>query len=623
MYKAIEQVEAEVWVVDNASSDGSVEYLQSKFPHVYFIKNLKNVGFAKANNQALLHCTGDYILFLNPDTILSENCLTQSILFIVQNSLAGALGIRMIDGSGAFLPESKRSFPSPVTAFYKLAGLSRLFPKSKIFSKYSLAYLDEYKNHEVDVLSGAFMLVKRELVVSLKGFDESFFMYGEDIDLSYRLQKAGYKNYYFSGSSIIHFKGESTRKGSLNYVKMFYLAMSIFVKKHYTGNSANIFSFFIQTAIWLRACLSAMLRFGLKIGLPLVDAVNIFIAFKITISLWIIVMRHSRHFNEHIVDVALPCFTIIFLTAAALAGIYDNKYKPLKAFYAALTSIIVMLAVYSLLPEQYRFSRGVILIGGAIALLFITVFRWLLLKLKIVHYEDESKKEYQTIVVGTNEEYAGVKKLFTVAGLQERIMGQISADGTKENNLGTVSDLENIAESINIGEIIFCQGFLSYSLIIGIIQNLPKNISLRFHAKGTESIVGSDSKDTSGESVSAQENFQIAQPYQKRMKRIADISVSLFLFVTFPVHLLLIGYKSLSNALIVLIGRKTWIGYSRNYANLPPLRNGVLSILPSVKFLPENEKKLFQIEYWYARNYDWKQDLKIIVKNYRRLAQTV
>ncbi|MBA2761049.1 MAG: glycosyltransferase family 2 protein, partial [Segetibacter sp.] len=270
--KAITQLEAEVWIVDNASTDGSIEYLQNKFSFVKYISNTQNGGFAKANNQALEKATGEYILFLNPDTLLAEDCLSKCLSFMDKNAKAGALGIRMVDGSGKFLPESKRAFPHPLTSFIKLVGLGTLFPKSKIFSRYSLGYLDEFKNHEVDVLAGAFLLSKRELLLQLNGFDDNFFMYGEDIDLSFRIQKAGYKNFYFSESSIIHFKGESTRKGSLNYVKIFYQAMILFVKKHYAGSKASVFRLFIQMAIWVRAIFSASSKFISKIGLPLFDA---------------------------------------------------------------------------------------------------------------------------------------------------------------------------------------------------------------------------------------------------------------------------------------------------------------------------------------------------------------
>ena len=260
--KAVEQIDAEIWVVDNRSTDGSVEYLRPLFPGVSFLENQKNAGFSAANNQALQLCSGSYILFLNPDTLIPEDCLTNCIQFMKAHSMAGALGIRMLDGSGKFLPESKRAFPSPIRAFYKLIGFSALFPKSSRFNRYSLGHLNSFENHEVDVLAGAFMMIPKSVLELTGGFDERFFMYGEDIDLSYRIQKAGFTNYYFSGSSIIHFKGESTRKGSLNYVILFYNAMLLFVQKNYRGSKAGFFGFFIQAAIILRGLFSAFYKIG-------------------------------------------------------------------------------------------------------------------------------------------------------------------------------------------------------------------------------------------------------------------------------------------------------------------------------------------------------------------------
>jgi GT2 family glycosyltransferase len=182
--KAIEGIQAEVFVVDNASSDGSREYLEPKFTNIHFEWNKENVGFGKACNQALKQAKGDHVLFLNPDTVVPEDCFTACFNFFQQTPDAGAIGIRMLDGSGKFLPESKRSFPSPITSFYKLSGLSSIFPRSKTFGRYHLGYLDQHKNHEVDVLAGAFMMIRRDVVNQTGGFDESFFMYGEDVDLS-------------------------------------------------------------------------------------------------------------------------------------------------------------------------------------------------------------------------------------------------------------------------------------------------------------------------------------------------------------------------------------------------------------------------------------------------------
>jgi GT2 family glycosyltransferase len=255
---ALTDIDAEVLVIDNCSADGSIAYLQPHFPWVSFIQNSANEGFAKANNKALQLARSEYILFLNPDIILAEDTLQQCIDFFSKHTEAGAVGVRMIDGTGTFLPESKRAFPSPMVSFYKLTGLSAIFPTSGVFNKYALGFLSEKEVHEVDVLSGAFMMVRKNILDTIGAFDEQFFMYAEDIDLSYRIQKEGFKNYYLGNLSIIHFKGESTQKGSLNYVRMFYEAMRLFVKKHYSGAGAWFISQGLHAGIMLRQMVAAL-----------------------------------------------------------------------------------------------------------------------------------------------------------------------------------------------------------------------------------------------------------------------------------------------------------------------------------------------------------------------------
>lgn len=246
----------EIFVVDNLSSDGSLTYIKSRFPQVNFIANTDNVGFAKANNQAIKKAQGEYVLLLNPDTVLGENVLQNVCDFLDKNHQAGAAGVKMIDGSGRFLPESKRGFPTPWNSFCKMTGLSKLFPKSTLFSRYRLLYLDENETHQVDVLSGAFFCTRKTIMSAIGGLDETFFMYGEDIDLSFRIEKAGYKNYYLP-EKIIHYKGESTDKNQLKYVKRFYGAMTIFFKKHYPHYSI-FFRFFIVLAIQFLTLSSAI-----------------------------------------------------------------------------------------------------------------------------------------------------------------------------------------------------------------------------------------------------------------------------------------------------------------------------------------------------------------------------
>jgi GT2 family glycosyltransferase len=248
--KAIAGINTEIIVVDNNSTDGSKEYLPLKCINAKFIFNDANLGFAKACNQGFKISAGNYVLFLNPDTILTETCLKDCISFFESHPDAGAVGVRMLDEKGNMLKESKRGLPSPSASFYKLFGLTAMFPGSKTFGKYYQGHLPENENNPVDVLSGAFMIVKREVFEKVNGFDESFFMYGEDIDLSLRITQQGYKNYYLGEISVTHLKGGSTTY-NYKYIRDFYGAMNLFVKKHY-NDKPTLYRSFLHAGIGLR-----------------------------------------------------------------------------------------------------------------------------------------------------------------------------------------------------------------------------------------------------------------------------------------------------------------------------------------------------------------------------------
>lgn len=256
--KASENLDCEIFVVDNKSTDGSCSMVEAEFPEVKLIKNPVNRGYSSANNQALKTASGRYVLLLNPDTIVQENTFRSCISFMDSHPDAGATGVRMINGKGKFLPESKRALPTPGTAFFKMSGLSYLFPKSRLFNRYNLGHLDSMQISKADVISGAFMFLRAEAVAKTGLLDEEFFMYGEDIDYSYRLLKAGYNNYYFPDAEIIHFKGESTKKENIKAVVNFYKAMAIYVRKHYTSGNMKVSALFIQIAIFLGGTLSML-----------------------------------------------------------------------------------------------------------------------------------------------------------------------------------------------------------------------------------------------------------------------------------------------------------------------------------------------------------------------------
>jgi N-acetylglucosaminyl-diphospho-decaprenol L-rhamnosyltransferase len=266
--KALQGLDAEILVADNHSGDESLAYLVPRFPGIRFIANTANIGFARANNQALELAKGKYILFLNPDTILPEDFINRCLSFLegqTRQEQVGAVGFRMVDGSGRFLKESRRGFPTPWVAFCKLTGLTALFPHTKAFAGYYLGQIPPTVTHRSPILSGACMWVSRSVLQEVGSFDEQFFMYAEDIDLSHRIEKAGYHNYYLADTTIVHFKGESTKKDA-RYTRLFYKAMSQFRRKYSRGGLSGMFNGLVEIAIWARMGVSAISAFGRSIG---------------------------------------------------------------------------------------------------------------------------------------------------------------------------------------------------------------------------------------------------------------------------------------------------------------------------------------------------------------------
>ncbi len=620
--KAVENINAEIIVADNNSTDDSKNFLEGRFCGVKFIWNTTNIGFAKANNAALKIARGEFILFLNPDTIVPEDCFLKCISFFKSQPGAGALGIHMIDGSGKFLKESKRSFPSPFISLYKFSGLASLFPKTKPFAKYHLGYLNENENHEVDVLAGAFLMSKKQIIDELGGFDESYFMYGEDVDLSYKIQKAGFKNFYFADSTIIHFKGESTKKGSLNYVRMFYKAMSIFVNKHYASGKVGVFNFIIQCAILTRAFFSATGRFIQWIGMPVIDAGTILLSFWFTKFIWNAYVRKQVSYSLNLLIVAFIIFTLIYLVASYFSGLYDKGYRQSKLNRSAIAAIVVLLAGYSLLPESLRFSRGILVFGSLVAYALITLMRHLLVSFKVLESYDEDEQN-KTIIAGSDAEYSSVLKLMQSAGIKERLLGRVKVNGENNNtSIGTVPQLKSLFKIYPVKEIILCEGTLSFKQIIELVKTIPRNIRIKFHALNSESIIGSDSKNIAGNYVTMHSYLKLGTEVGKRNKHLADMIVSIILIVTFPLHLVLQKKpgRFFKNVLEVLLRNKTWVGYATFSKDLPSLKPGVLSVTSVPSFMNKMpDDSLILADNWYARHYTVWHDLQLVWKSYKLL----
>jgi hypothetical protein len=475
----------------------------------------------------------------------------------------------------------------------------------------------------VDVLAGAFMLVKKEVLDKVGSFDETFFMYGEDVDLSYRIQKAGYKNYYFAGSSIIHFKGESTRKGSMNYVRMFYNAMSIFVRKHYGGSRASLFNFLIHVAIWFRAALTAIGNFIRRIGLPVIDAGLILLSFWALKKIWSGYVRTDIQYENKLLWIAFPAYTVFYLITAYFAGLYDRWYKRSELVRSTLIATIVLLAAYSLLPEQYRFSRGIILFGSLLAFVLISILRWVLIQTGVLNSNKEKEEKANIIIAGSEEEYKQAMQLLNEAGMKQKVLGRVAVKENDTSGIGYWEKIKSIALSVPFREIIYCQGSLSFEDIIQSIQKLPHGIAVKIHAAQSTSMVGSDSKDTSGEALSKENGYKLSDPYNRRLKRLIDVSVSLFAIITFPFQLFIVKkpIAFFANCFSVLLANKTWVGYAAEEKNLPKLYDAVIAcngVSASIKQQLPTES-LQMMDYWYARDYEPGSDLKLLWRMYRQL----
>lgn len=271
LQRALRGIDGEVIVVDNHSRDNSVALVHQAHPEVKVIENLHNLGFSKANNIALRQAKGEYALLLNPDTIVADNTICDCIAFLDLHPDAGAAGVMMLNADGTVAPESRRGVPTPLTSFYKLSGLCRMFPRSPRFGRYYLGHLPWHTPQQIDIVSGAFCMLRRSVLDKVGLLDEDYFMYGEDIDLSYRILKQGATNWYLP-YPILHYKGESTQKSSFRYVHVFYQAMLIFFRKHFS-HLGLLVTLPIKTAIWFKAlvALVAMLTNRMRRSLGFVD----------------------------------------------------------------------------------------------------------------------------------------------------------------------------------------------------------------------------------------------------------------------------------------------------------------------------------------------------------------
>jgi GT2 family glycosyltransferase len=618
----------EVFLVDNHSEDGTVEMVAEQFPWVKQIANQENLGFSKANNEALRISNGQYALLLNPDTLVERTTFLKTVEFMDNHQECGGLGVKMLDGKGHFLPESKRGLPTPEVAFYKIFGLSALFKKSKRFGKYHLTYLDKNHTHEVDILSGAFMLMRKDALDKVGLLDEDYFMYGEDIDLSYRLILGGYKNYYFADTRIIHYKGESTKKSSVNYVFVFYKAMIIFAKKHFSQSHAGLFSLLIHAAVWLRAVMALARRLAWKAALPLFDFILLYSGLFLIKTYW----EQNHKYVEgggypaEFTYIILPSYSLIWLMTAAVNGAYKRKPLLSGLLRGAGMGTLIILIIYALLSEEYRYSRAIILLGGGWTAVSLIVARAIREFIRKGSFNFEKGVAKRCIIVADGDEYKRIFELLKQTGNTAEIIGAVNISEKMPERLGMYDRLHELMPIYGATEIIFSSKDLGISAIIDRMEQLNHfDAEYKIAPPGSQFIIGSSNVNTRGEMYKIDFDV-INRAENKRLKRATDIILSVLFLLISPLILIFLKNKNqfFKNTIQVLSGKKSWVGFhpvKTAFQQLPRIKPGILFPTDAFDQHPWDDNTINHLNLFYAKHYSLSEDIKIVLKGFKNLGR--
>ena len=616
----------EVIVVDNASTDGSMQLVSDRFPQIITINNKENVGFSKANNQGIRISRGKYVLLLNPDTIVQEDTLESAVRFMEEHPEAGALGCRMIDGAGNYLPESKRSLPTPVVAFYKAFGFASLFPTSKKFNAYYLGHLPEDQIHEVEVLTGAFMLMPREVLDQVGLLDEQFFMYGEDIDLSYRIFAAGYKIYYFPRTSIIHFKGESTRKDSLTYIRNFYRAMIVFARKHYSGRKASMLGLTLNMAIYFRAVLSLIRRVFRQFGLMILEW-GLIIGSLIWFSSWWanFYFQDPHYYDGSFIRSNIILYATIWIMSFSWFGAYEKPFYWSRQWKGLAAGWLVIATLYGLLGPMLRPSRALIVVSGPIVMILVTLVRLVYHRYSLGYWPFSKGSKGRYVIVGEEEEALRISSLVHQNRPELMLAGRVVSNEEtargEDVNLGSLQHLDQIVRFHQVDEIIFSSRNVPSSDIMQWMTKLGARYRFKIAPDQSHSVIGSMSKNLPGELYTYDIAYNLDAQYLRRNKRILDIFLAVLLLLTSPVLSLFVDDKAgfFKNLIEVMKGKSTWVGYltSNEDHAFPRLRPGVLGPL-ATQDLPDSELA-HDADFLYARDYNLWKDVTLIATNIKSL----
>jgi len=533
--------EKEIIVVDNNSFDETSQFIRKNFPEVKLIAKHKNVGFGKAVNLAAERAKGEYLFILNPDTIIQENTISTFINYLKTHSKVGLIGPKIINSDGTLQLTCKRSFPTLSVALPKLLGLSKIFPQTKWAGKYNLTYLDPNKIHSVEAISGSCMFIRKTLFHEIGGFDEQFFLFGEDLDLCYRMKQKGHEIHYVPSTQILHYKGESVKFAPYDSIDAFYNAMILFYKKHFSKNQNILFRFGIRFGIQFHKFISFITEWRSQILSVLIDSCVVFFTFLITFFL-----RFSTLEPFYISHGLIPTIYIfIWLIVGAffqLYGRYILSYS--RAVLSALTSFFVVVA-FTYFFKQFAFSRLVLIVATGIVTLLIPGWRLITHFIMSRGYINQIKDKHnilftkKTLVIGANKDGIQiVKKIhgrvnfgLNIIGFVDSKIGKIQ-EGLPVPFLGTIDNIRGIIKTHKIREIIFSNNTLKYNKIVSLMDNTKDlHLTYRMIPEQQDIIIGKGSIEEIGELSFINFDYSLYHRINKVAKRSFDIAFSLFLLL--------------------------------------------------------------------------------------------
>lgn len=631
--KSVTNLSYEIIVVDNASNDDSVEEIRNSFPFVKLIANKENIGFGKANNQAMKIASGDYFVLINPDSIVKTDTFDILIKFFENHHDAGMIGCKVLNPDGSLQLACRRSFPGVWTSFTKVTGLSSLFPKSKLFAKYNLTYLDENEINEVDAISGAFMMFRKEVYERIGGFDEDFFMYGEDLDLCYRTQKAGYKIYYVPTTEIIHYKGESTKRSSLDETVLFYEAMKIFVRKHFS----NFFlvELILRPAIFLRKLLAFIKIYSIPIVSVLIDFVLLVFILKLTEEVY---RGKWLGFPEQV----KPWVYILPAVFQVLIGFIVNSYKKnslsiLSILLSLLTGFVLLSSMIFFL-KQFAFSRIVLLLHYLLAILFLVGWRLAAKVFFKIGIETSDFRSATLVVTNGFENDQLIEKLklninsnFNIKGLisiHNKLIGEKSSGYTF---IGSIQNLRKVIEKNKIRKVIFNSKEISYDKIFSVVSACQgMNVEFLVSGSGYDFIVGKSNITLLDDIPLMKIEYNISMFIHQFLKRIFDLSLSLILsFTLYPLMLFAKKILKIDSDLVkfavgipqVLVNKKSFVGprAKSHVNNLYVGKPGLTGFWYTEGINPEDKTELERLDIYYARNQNIWLDLEILGKAFSKM----